>query len=340
MFEETNQMMEESEELENLPENLFDDEEDASQMQNAEGKMQSEGDSSALHQDNTSGASEMEEGKTSGTVQSSEGERAPAKPALWEEGETADKAKLLADSKNEPTGESRRGGNHAWGITPPPDASSVLRVKYNGEERDISLDEARTLAQKGLNYDHVVTERDRNRSAFDFLMERAKSEGITVEQFIERERGRAEDQRLEAKMEEIRGRDDDASEETIKRLARLELEAEKRNKEKERETAETQALEQKKNAEIEGWNRLFAEHPELRAKEGEALSPEVTGLFELIGQGYTPVEAYYIKRSRELEVQNRMQADARDAKRKSIGSLSGNQKAEEEDDFLAGFNSI
>jgi|GEM_PF-1900727 len=312
MFEETNQTMEDM--MEDLPENLFDDEEDASQMQNAEGKMQSEGDSSALHQDNTSGVSEseMEEGKTSGTVQSSE-----------------------ESGKSEENGE-----NHAGEITSPPDAGSVLRVKYNGEERDISLDEARKLAQKGLNYDHVVSERDRNRNAFDFLMERAKGEGITVEQLIERERAGAENQRLEAKMREIRSRDDDASEETIKRLAQFELEAEKRNKDKERETAETQALEQKKNAEIEGWNRLFAEHPELKAKEGEQISPEVTGLFELIGQGYTPVEAYYIKRSRELEVQNKMQADKNTAKQKSIGSLSGNQNTEEEDDFLAGFNSI
>lgn len=291
MFEETNQMMEESEELENLPENLFDDEDE----------MQDEGDPSALPQDDT-----KEDGKISGNAQSSD--------------------------------ESGKGGeNHAGGEA---GNGSVLRVKYNGEERDISLDEAKTLAQKGLNYDHVVTERDRNRNAFDFLMERAKVEGITVEQLIERERGQAENQRLEAKMQEIRSRDDDASEETIKRLAQFELEAEKRNKDKERETAETQALEQKKNAEIEGWNRLFSEHPELKAKEGEKVSPEVLGLFELIGQGYTPVEAFYIKRSRELEVQNKMQADKNTAKQKSIGPLSGNQKTEEKDDFLEGFYSV
>ena len=32
--------------------------------------------------------------------------RAPAKPALWERGETANKAKLLAKSKNEQKGEA------------------------------------------------------------------------------------------------------------------------------------------------------------------------------------------------------------------------------------------
>lgn len=302
MFEETNQMMEESEEQVNLPENLFDDEEEASQMQS-------------------------EPSPSPAVTPLPEGE---ARTEEREDGREAETAQ-----QNE--GEARQGGNHAGEASP---GENVLRVKFNGEERNLSLDEARTLAQKGLNYDHVVSERDRNRSAFDFLMERAKSDGITVEQLIERERAGAENQRLEAKMREIRERDDDASEETIKRLAQFELEAEKRSKDKERETAKAQELKAKQEAEIEGWNRLFAEHPELKAKEGEQVSPKVLGLIELIGQGFTPVEAFYIQRSRELEVQQKMQADAKEAKRKSIGSLSGNQKTEEEDDFLAGFNSI
>ena len=288
MFEETNQMMEESEVLDNLPENLFDDEDEGT-----------------------------------GTEASTPGDNGA--------GENSDTVTKEASDK-------RDGGNHTGEALSP--AESVLRVKFNGEERDLSFEEARKLAQKGLNYDHVAEERDRNRNAFNFLMERAKNEGITVEQLIANERGRAENQRLEAKMQEIRSRDDDASEETIKSLAQFELEAEKRQKEKEREQAEAQALENKKSAETEGWNRLFREHPELVAKEGEQVSPEVVGLFDLIGQGYTPVEAYYIKRNRELEVQNKMKEDASAAKSKSIGSLSGNQNPEAEDPFLAGFNSV
>lgn len=318
MFEETNQTME-GFESEALPENLFDDDEEATESSpSSEERALPEGET----------VEKGESGSDSGEAQGAEGERAPTKPALWEEGETADKAKLLANSKNEPTGESRRGGNHAEGST---SDGSVLRVKYNGEERDLSLDEARTLAQKGLNYDHVAQERDRNRNAFDFLMERAKVEGITVEQLIERERGQAENQRLEAKISEIRARDDDASEETVKSLAMLELEAERAREERERAAA----LEEKNKAEIEGWSRLFREHPELIAADGGAKVSQ--GVFDLVKAGHSPVEAFYIERSRELEAQNRMISSANEAKKKSIGSLAGVQNAEE-DDFLAGFD--
>lgn len=241
-----------------------------------------------------------------------------------EEGESGD------NSNNAQSSEERgeNGENHAEADA---SASSTLRVKYNGEERDLSLEEARTLAQKGLNYDHVVAERDQNRNAFNFLLERAKSEGITVEQLIERERGQAENQRLEAKMSEIRARDDDASEETIKSLARLELEAENNRAEQEK----AKALEDKNKAEIEGWNRLFREHPELIASDGGAKVSK--GIFDLVKAGHSPVEAYYIERSRELEAQNKMMSDASVAKEKSIGSLAGVQNTDE-DDFLAGFN--
>jgi hypothetical protein len=210
--------------------------------------------------------------------------------------------------------------------------SSTLRVKYNGEERDLSLEEARTLAQKGLNYDHVVAERDQNRKAFDFLLERAKGEGITVEQLMEREGGKVENQRLEAKMSEIRARDDDASEDTIKSLAKFELEAEKAVVEK----AKAEEDKKRQDAEREAWDRLFGAHPELISSDGGAKLTK--SVFDLVrNEGFTPVEAYYIERNRELEAKNKILSDASEAKKKSVGSLTGIQNTEE-DDFLAGFD--
>lgn len=37
-------------------------------------------------------------------------------------------------------------------------ASATIRVKYNGEEKELTYDEAVTLAQKGMNYDHVANQ--------------------------------------------------------------------------------------------------------------------------------------------------------------------------------------
>lgn len=208
-----------------------------------------------------------------------------------------------------------------------------IRVKFNGEEKDITLSEARTLAQKGMNYDHVVSERDRNKSAFDFLAEQAKSKGMTVEDYIAGERKNAEDQRILLKMEELRERDDDASDETLRSLAKLELAEEEAKKKRE----EAEASETEKNNEIEGWNKLFKAHPELIEKDGQTKINDA--VFALVREGHTPTEAYYMTRIKELEEQNKIAESEEKAKNKSIGSLRGDQ-ATEEDAFLEGFNSL
>lgn len=239
------------------------------------------------------------------------------------------------ESKGE---ETAKGENHAEAGE---GASSTIRVKFNGEEKDISLDEARTLAQKGMNYDHVASERDRNRSAFDFLAEKAKSEGITVEQLMERERNEAANQRLEKKIEALRARDDDASEATLETLAKLELEAE--DSRKERESAKAQEDERK--ARIEAWNKFFDKHPEFIKRDGGQQLPQE--VFDLVNNnGLSPIEAYYTVRNKELEEknkeleqQNKVMTDSQAAKKKSVGSMSGDRAGDDEDEFLAGFSS-
>lgn len=208
-----------------------------------------------------------------------------------------------------------------------------IRVKFNGEEKDISLSEARTLAQKGMNYDHIVEERDRNKNAFDFLVEQAKSKGMTVEDYIAGERANAENQRIDEKMRVLREKDDDASDETLRNLAKLELAEEEAKKKRE----EAEASEIEKNNEIEGWNKLFKAHPELIEKDGQTKITDA--VFKLVGEGYSPTEAYQMTRIKELEEKSKIAESAEKAKAKSIGSLRGDQTTEE-DAFLEGFNSL
>lgn len=246
------------------------------------------------------------------------------------ETETAE-VETESDSKAEQTDEGSNGENHAE-ETEKTDASTI-RVKFNGEEKDISLDEARTLAQKGMNYDHIVEERDRNKNAFDFLVEQAKSKGMTVEDYIAGERANAENQRIDEKMRVLRERDDDASDETLRNLAKLELAEEEAKKKRE----EAEASETEKNNEIEGWNKLFKAHPELIEKDGQTkITDEV---FKLVREGHSPTEAYYITRVRELEEKSKIEESAEKAKNKSIGSLRGDQTTDE-DAFLEGFDSF
>ena len=61
-----------------------------------------------------------------------------------------------------------------------------ITVKYNGEERDITVDEAKNLAQKGMNYDHIFSERESAHRALDAL---AAREGLSRAQLIKRASG-------------------------------------------------------------------------------------------------------------------------------------------------------
>lgn len=72
-------------------------------------------------------------------------------------------------------------------------------VKYNGEERTLSRDEAITYAQKGMNYDHVYEEMKRLREdpAIAIIDELAEQSGLSREAYIEqiRENRKAQEMR-------------------------------------------------------------------------------------------------------------------------------------------------
>lgn len=62
-----------------------------------------------------------------------------------------------------------------------------ITVKYNGEERQISLEEAVVLAQKGMNYDHVVAERDsKYKRELDVLERYAAMSGMSRDEYVRR----------------------------------------------------------------------------------------------------------------------------------------------------------
>ncbi len=63
----------------------------------------------------------------------------------------------------------------------------TITVKYNGEERQISLEEAVVLAQKGMNYDHVVAERDsKYKRELDVLERYAAMSGMSRDEYVRR----------------------------------------------------------------------------------------------------------------------------------------------------------
>ena len=75
------------------------------------------------------------------------------------------------------------------------EADQLFDLKHLGETKQVSRDEVITLAQKGLNYDHIRTERDAAKQRVGeleaFLKELAEPQGQTIEDLIDSVRAKS-----------------------------------------------------------------------------------------------------------------------------------------------------
>jgi len=205
-----------------------------------------------------------------------------------------------------------------------------LKVKFNGEERTLTEEEARTLAQKGLNYDRFYEPIERlarmnNMSVGDYVNQ------LNDTQFNYEVGKEIESLRNDPRYENV---NDDVLEELATSRVRDSMGQRDRNYEdqvKQQADAEQQRLQK----EID---HFFEEYPEFRDKGPEALDPKV---YEFCKQGYTLLEAY--NKFQRLNVQ-KSQAEAKakvsklneENKKKSLGNTTNAGKVES-DDFLNGF---
>lgn len=180
----------------------------------------------------------------------------------------------------------------------------TLKIKYNGEERDITLDEARILAQKGMNYDHVVAERDtKYKRELDFLDRVAAREGLSRAQYI-------------AKCEAAEQKSESGGGDTSPR-----------------ERAAAQIRRITDSVGLTGpWSALFNKYPTLSRREA------FSELSESVRAGMSPIEAYQDKLLSEKDRQLRMVRESEAASRKSVGSLEGDGFGSLRDEFLEGFS--
>ncbi len=205
-----------------------------------------------------------------------------------------------------------------------------LTIKYNGKEQEITLEEAQALAQKGMNYDHVVAERDsRYKRELDVLDKYASMSGMTREQyvrFLEENQGKSE---MQGVLKELEEEFPDAPEELLEELAKARMQGKANEREKER-----RAESEKQDAQARAaWGRLFAENP--------GLSPDKIpeAVYSQVKEGKDPNEAYLKYRLSELERLGKIEEKNKETKEKATGSLAGDGRGADKDDFLSGFDS-
>lgn len=203
-----------------------------------------------------------------------------------------------------------------------------LTLKFYGQEIKLPQSQVVTLAQKGMNYDKLVQERDalKNSREMSILQRYAEAAGMEMPDYLD-----AMERQLEA--QSIREQTDAGmSEQQAREVVRL--------RQEQRQLKAAQKQQAEAQAQVARWSALLAEHPELTP---QTCPPEV---LQRVSSGEDPVSAYRAWEIADL----RSKLAARDAadkaaqaaeknKQTAAGSAAGIGGDEKKDKFLAGFES-
>lgn len=253
----------------------------------------------------------------------------------------ADTENLFDDfeaTEDTPTEEAQEESSETVDTPVEPENPFSLRVKYNGEEQDLSEEDARTYAQKGMNYDHL-------KEKYDSLYERVNRLASLNDMNVDDYMGRLDDTQMDFMVnKEFRKLKEDHpndSDELLQEIAQRRVE-ENLNRQIQKIEEQEQGEADARQAQVERDVELFfEEYPEFRNQGPEVLDPKV---FDYIREkGYTLLEAYN-KWAREQENLNKPELEAKEKvsrlneenKKKSLGNTT-NAGHIDRDDFLNGF---
>jgi hypothetical protein len=208
----------------------------------------------------------------------------------------------------------------------------MLRVKFNKEEREIPLDEAVPLVQKGMNYDKLQEKLQSLESdpRLSFVEELAKEQGMDVNQYLDAVKQWKE----QAKLDELVQQnipEDVAKEMLENRKFRDQYENERKAKEEE----------SKRNEEFKDFLSFFKEAND---RDFDAQKDQIPQeVWQAHNSGIPLKYAYLEHHNNQLKSQlQTYKQNESNAKKAPVQSLTsyGNNETEAEDDFLKGFNSI
>lgn len=213
----------------------------------------------------------------------------------------------------------------------------TIRIKYNGKEQDITLEQAVELAQKGMNYDKVLNERNGLRvdaRASELIHRLAEESGMDIEEYVAFVEDQQKTMLLQREIEAINEKYPDMPENAIKELASSRA-AEKARK---REEAAAERKKASEEAKQKPWIDFLREFPEYK----DELPNDVIAYIE---KGSTPIEAMLRfkldageQKIKELEDKLTSQEQNTKNKQKSVGSVESTAIKQAVDDFLAGFD--
>lgn len=215
--------------------------------------------------------------------------------------------------------------------------AQTLKIKYNGKEQEITMEKAVELAQKGMNYDKILNERNGLRvdaRASELIHRLAEESGMDIDEYVRFVEEQQKAMILQREIESIRDKYPDMPENAIKELASSRA-AEKARKNEEAAAERKKASEEAKQ---KPWIDFLREFPEYK----DELPNDVIAYIE---KGSTPIEAMLRfkldageQKIKELEDKLTSQDQNTKNKQKSVGSVESTAIKQAVDDFLAGFD--
>lgn len=222
---------------------------------------------------------------------------------------------------------------------PPADgeAKRTLRLKYNGEEKEVDEEEARTLAQKGMNYDKVQQKLQEQQQALD---EVAQLQGFKDHAELLAQLPRLREQQQKQKESEFQNLRSQLVEEyesygydPSKLEAYLDNHPILQEANRILESQQQLTIKSQQDQTLSRWNELYSMLPEGAEKPDLYFSPEGTLMFNSptvptwynsdiqskIERGYDPVDAFQIANMGNMTAQAKKQAEQRTIKEQQLG---------------------
>ena len=254
--------------------------------------------------------------------------------SLFDDSETSNSDEGLFDDyepTSEATEETEENIGETGGQTAPEEIPAFLNIKFNGEEKGLTEDEARTLAQKGMNYDRF----------YEPIERLARLNNMSVGDYVNQLNETQEHYEVSKEMDNLREdpKYTDLPDDVLEEIAQSRVKEVLNQKEREyaeQAQKEADASNERYQREID---MFFNEYPEFKTKGPDSLDPKV---FEYVQKGYTLLEAYNkFQRDSVNQSQANMRAQAiqknEDNRKKSLGNIS-NAGNVDSDPFLAGLD--
>lgn len=202
------------------------------------------------------------------------------------------------------------------------------KVKYNGQEIELSLEELITNAQKGMNYDHVKAERDKfvgKEDAISELEYYANQSGMTVAEYTKSLREAREQSEVDNLIAEGN------TEASAKELIRLKNLESKVLAEKAAKDADEAKSAQKKADADKDYNTFLDLYKDVDLK---TIPQEVWDNANKLNSLVTAYQQYELT---QLKKENEALKTNQSNKEKSVGSVKSDASTDDNDPWAVGF---